>query len=316
MVSGLAAFAGWTALSAFWSPDAHASLLEAQRAVFYLAAVVAAVAVRGPLLAGVMAGIGVVCAYSLGQRLLEGPPSPPDPFEGTLLTGPIGYANALGGIAAIGLAATAVLALDRRRRLPALVLGGLLLTTLVLTGSRGGWLGAVVGAVVGLLLAMNRRRVAAVTAALAAVMLAVGLTIPAGSLADEAFDRGGERAWYWHVAWQEVAAAPVVGRGAGAFELAWLREQPIPYFARDAHSLYLETLAELGLVGLGLLMVVLAPPLVGAFRGASAVAAGAYVAFLVHAGVDWDWEVPAVTVAGLFCGVALLCCPRTSRRDA
>ena len=74
----------------------------------------------------------------------------------------------------------------------------------------------------------------------------------------------------------------------------------------DAHSLYLETLAELGLVGLGLLVLVLAPPLAGAFRGASAAAAGGYVAFLVHAGVDWDWEMPAVTIAGLFCGAALM----------
>jgi Flp pilus assembly protein TadD len=30
------------------------------------------------------------------------------------------------------------------------------------------------------------------------------------------------------------------------------------------------------------------------------------VAFLVHAGVDWDWELPAVVVVGLLCGVALL----------
>jgi hypothetical protein len=39
---------------------------------------------------------------------------------------------------------------------------------------------------------------------------------------------------------------------------------------------------------------------------AGAAAAGAYVAFLFHAGVDWDWEMPAVTVAGLACGVALM----------
>jgi hypothetical protein len=78
----------------------------------------------------------------------------------------------------------------------------------------------------------------------------------------------------------------------------------------DAHSLYLETLAELGLVGLGLLALALAPPLLAAFRGASggagAAAAGGYVAFLFHAGVDWDWEMPAVTVAGLLCGAAAL----------
>jgi tetratricopeptide (TPR) repeat protein len=43
----------------------------------------------------------------------------------------------------------------------------------------------------------------------------------------------------------------------------------------------------------------------------TAIAAGAYVAFLVHAGVDWDWEVTAVTLAGLLCGVGLLISGRT-----
>jgi hypothetical protein len=37
---------------------------------------------------------------------------------------------------------------------------------------------------------------------------------------------------------------------------------------------------------------------------------GAYVAFLVHAGVDWDWEMTAVTMAALACGVALLLAAR------
>ena len=35
-------------------------------------------------------------------------------------------------------------------------------------------------------------------------------------------------------------------------------------------------------------------------------AAGAYAAYLVHTGVDWDWELPAVTLAGLLCGAAIL----------
>jgi hypothetical protein len=34
------------------------------------------------------------------------------------------------------------------------------------------------------------------------------------------------------------------------------------------------------------------------------------VAYLVHAGIDWDWEMPAVTVAALACGVALLLAAR------
>src|SRR5207245_10825350 len=35
-----------------------------------------------------------------------------------------------------------------------------------------------------------------------------------------------------------------------------------------------------------------------------------YVAVVVHAGVDWDWELSAVTFAGLLCGMALLIAAR------
>ena len=43
------------------------------------------------------------------------------------------------------------------------------------------------------------------------------------------------------------------------------------------------------------------------------VAAGAYVVFLVHAGLDWDWEMPAVVLAGLCCGAVALAAPKLSR---
>jgi hypothetical protein len=82
----------------------------------------------------------------------------------------------------------------------------------------------------------------------------------------------------------------------------WIRRRPAPNEARDAHSLYLETLAELGPPGLALLAATLVVPFVVG-RGP---ALGAYAAFVVQAGVDWEWELPAVTLAGLLCGVAVL----------
>ena len=312
MAGALAALTAWTALSGLWSPDPGDSLLEAQRTLVYLAFVLATAAVAGSLRSGVLAGIGVVCAYAIGQRLLEGPPDPPDPFEGTLLQEPLGYANGLGCLAAIGLAIViSQLISDRRLRLHG-PLVCIFLATLYLTGSRGGWLAALVGTAVALALGSGRLRLARAAAAVAAIGLAAALSLPAGSLADELATRAGDRPWYWNVAWEEVANAPLTGKGAGTFDLAWLERQPIPAQVADAHSLYLELLAELGLVGLGLLALALAPPLVAAFRGADAAAAGGYVAFLVHAGVDWDWELPAVTVAGLACGVALLARERAS----
>jgi tetratricopeptide (TPR) repeat protein len=131
---------------------------------------------------------------------------------------------------------------------------------------------------------------------------------------------GSGRADYWRVAWDMSREAPLLGSGAGSFEAHWLRDRP-PSFAfdvRDAHNLYLETLAEVGLVGLALLVLTLALPLVGLARARHRAlvpaAGGAYVAFLAHAAVDWDWEIPAVTVPALMCGTALVAWDRDDAR--
>jgi O-antigen ligase len=103
---------------------------------------------------------------------------------------------------------------------------------------------------------------------------------------------------------------PVLGGGAGTYEQYWNEHRPIDHKVRDGHNLYLETLGELGPIGLAALLLALAAPLaaaVGARRHPLAAGAfGAYVAYLVHAGADWDWELPAVTVAALACGAALI----------
>jgi len=38
---------------------------------------------------------------------------------------------------------------------------------------------------------------------------------------------------------------------------------------------------------------------------------GAYVAYLVHAGVDWDWEMTAVTLTALFIGASIVAAERS-----
>ena len=79
---------------------------------------------------------------------------------------------------------------------------------------------------------------------------------------------------------------------------------------RDAHSLYVETLSELGVVGLVLLAIMLGTPLVAAYgaRGVALVpaAVGAYSAFVLHNAVDWDWELSGVALTGLLAGCLLL----------
>jgi tetratricopeptide (TPR) repeat protein len=128
---------------------------------------------------------------------------------------------------------------------------------------------------------------------------------------------GSGRAENWHTAWQEVSEHPVLGGGAGSYAQFWFQHRRVDWTMHDAHNLYLETLAELGPVGLALLVLTLLVPL-GAVRRARsspliAVVCGAYVAFLLHAAVDWDWEMPAVTLTGLFCAIVLLAAGRRDR---
>jgi hypothetical protein len=128
-----------------------------------------------------------------------------------------------------------------------------------------------------------------------------------------------DRGYYWRAAWDDYEIHPWLGSGAGT--MAYYSRRPGPQLpATDAHNLYLESLAELGPVGLALLVAALALPLVAAARarrqGFVAPALGAYVAYLVHAGIDWDWEMPVVTLAGLACGVAVVAEARARTRDA
>ncbi len=116
---------------------------------------------------------------------------------------------------------------------------------------------------------------------------------------------------YWDVALGAFADHPLAGIGAGGFKVEWWREQPDTAApASDAHSLYVETLAELGLVGLAALALLFAGVGLAAARALwhhRALAAGpvaALVAWALHAGLDWDWEMPAVTlIAVLLAGL-------------
>ena len=126
---------------------------------------------------------------------------------------------------------------------------------------------------------------------------------------------GNGRIELWRAALADLDAHPLLGSGAGSYEQYWLQHRPTALKVRDAHSLYLETAAELGWVGLALLLVGLATPVL-ALRHTRRhplvpALAGVYAAYLVHAAFDWDWEVPAVTLSALLCGTAILVIART-----
>jgi hypothetical protein len=128
----------------------------------------------------------------------------------------------------------------------------------------------------------------------------------AGRLASTA---GNGRYQYWQAAARAEQTDPVKGRGPGTFEYWWSRDGQIQGFVRDAHSLYMQTLAETGIVGLLLLGAFLLWALgLGAIRAvragprvrthaAAIVAAG--VAFATAAAADWTWQIAVIPAAFL-----------------
>ncbi len=117
---------------------------------------------------------------------------------------------------------------------------------------------------------------------------------------------------YWKVALSTFADHPLVGAGSGAFQVEWLRERTIAEAARDAHSLPIETVAELGLAGLLALALMVGGVLAGAVRlqraapGAVAAAFGGLVAWAVHVCLDWGWELPSVSLTAILLAAAVL----------
>ncbi len=117
---------------------------------------------------------------------------------------------------------------------------------------------------------------------------------------------------YWKVAWRDFEAQPLRGVGGGGWAVDWLRYRPFDSGAQDAHSLPIQTAAELGVVGLALLLAFLASVALAARRAwlagvelAAGPAAGCIV-WLCHSMVDWDWEMPALTLVALLLAAALL----------
>ncbi len=127
---------------------------------------------------------------------------------------------------------------------------------------------------------------------------------------------------YWDVALRAFAAEPLRGVGAGGWAVWWLRYRTVTEGAQDAHSLEMQTLAELGLVGVVLLVAFLggtAWAAARAHRVEPALAAGpvaTLVAYLVHSPLDWDWQMPAVTlIAVVLAGMVVTLAETPSAAD-
>ncbi len=123
----------------------------------------------------------------------------------------------------------------------------------------------------------------------------------------------------WSAAIDAFDEDPVLGKGAGTYVNQWLRHRPYAFTVINAHSLYVEVLGELGIVGLALVIALMLGFLVGAarrLRGPErqvfAVFLAMSVVWMLHAGIDWDWQMPAITIWLFALGGVALSRPRSA----
>src|SRR5207248_2818258 len=113
----------------------------------------------------------------------------------------------------------------------------------------------------------------------------------------------------WAAAVHEWRSAPLAGRGAGSYRFWWAQHASFTYHLQNAHSLFLEVLGELGLVGFLLLTaafgwgvlaaVKVVRRTVGEHRQALSALLAVFAAFLVAAAIDWLWQVTVVGAVGI-----------------
>jgi O-antigen ligase len=147
------------------------------------------------------------------------------------------------------------------------------------------------------------------------------------------------RAQYWDEALKVFKAHPALGAGANGYEVARLRYRTGPLVVKHAHGFIVQTLADLGLVGLALTIVLLLAWMAAAgrathpfnrrWRSWREIRGGArpgwvrltaqdpssygperigllsmvcvVVLFGVHSLIDWTWYVPGDAIAALLC---------------
>jgi hypothetical protein len=128
---------------------------------------------------------------------------------------------------------------------------------------------------------------------------------------------GSGRWQFWGAALDQWRTWPIGGEGAGTFESWWAQHGSFYYFLRDAHSLYVEVLGELGIVGFVLLVgAVLTPFVVGGRRYhrtrdldervTLSTLLAVFAGWAVSLAIDWMWEMTIVSLVGIVCA-AFIC---------
>ncbi|HXC45204.1 MAG TPA: O-antigen ligase family protein [Solirubrobacteraceae bacterium] len=124
----------------------------------------------------------------------------------------------------------------------------------------------------------------------------------------------------WRAALDIYRTEKLHGTGAGTYQQYFPRYRKESGYVVDAHSLYLQSLAELGLVGFALILIVVLGMLSGLLwrirgrdRPLYAALFAMCLAWAVHQGFDWDWQMPAATLGVLMLAGLALARPRDGK---
>lgn len=127
---------------------------------------------------------------------------------------------------------------------------------------------------------------------------------------------GESRYQFWSAAVKEADSKPLIGTGSGTFQFWWARNGDASESVTDAHSLYLQTFGELGIVGIALLAAFLLTVLLGGGlttlraekreRPQLAAALASCVAFCLTASFDWMWQIPVLPISMLLLASVLV----------
>ncbi len=216
------------------------------------------------VIASMIASIGVIQWFLRGADLVEG-------FRSRWLGV---YADPNHMAMDLGLVVPLALSFVTRRtqkpliRILAAIAGILAVTALVLSHSRGGFIGLCVALVLWMFLSNQR-----IQAGVVAALLAIGLALFAPksfwvtAFHEDASAMG--RVYAWKVRSEMSMDKPLLGVGAGGFRYAWpLYAPPEAKRAYVAHNIFLNVLGELGLVGLVFFLLFVGGAAGGAFAAA------------------------------------------------
>lgn len=295
LTATIAFFLTWAALSGLWAEDSASTWTVVGRFALNAALFpIVFTAIREPkhlrwVAAGLIIGAAVAAGYGLviSPNLSSAATSLTSAGDIGRVSGTIGDPNQLAAVLVVGVVMSFALALDPARSTPtrSIAAGVAVLSTAVIfaTVSRGGVLALATALVAALFLAGPRRGRMALTATVAIVASLTYFALFASDAQVERLqnaDGGTGRTDIWKIGWRMVKDKPVRGVGAGNFAVssihyllaepgAILRDDFIVDDPKVAHNMYLEILAELGVVGLAAFLTLILVSLSASIRAAS-----------------------------------------------